>query len=133
MKSILYVGAVLMTGASIYGFVDYRKANNNKEFKSLYRSETVNTKTSPSEEQVSDKKNIEKVNEKTVPEVSVSATKLAADDKPDPQQLKEVKLTDSKRKATKRKKLNYKLYSRAALEERPVKIPEEKIESPQRK
>jgi hypothetical protein len=133
MKSILYVGAVLMTGASIYGFVDYRKANNNKEFKSLYRSETVNTKTSPSEEQVSDKKNIEKVNEKTVPEVSVSATKLAADDKPDPQQLKEVKLTDSKRKATKRKKLNYKLYSRAALEERPVKIPEEKIESPQKK
>jgi hypothetical protein len=128
MKSILYVGAVLMTGACIYGFVDYRKVNNNKEFKSLYRSETAASKTSPSEGQVSDLKNIEKVNQKTIPAVPVSATKLVAGDKPEPSKLKEVKLTESKRKATKRKKLNYKLYSRAALEERPVTVTDEKIE-----
>jgi hypothetical protein len=133
MKSILYVGAVLMTGACIYGFVDYRKVNNNKEFKSLYRSETANTKTLPSGEQVNDKKNIEKVNEKPISAVPVSATRLVAGDKPDPPKLKEVNSADSKRKATKRKKLNYKLYSRAALEERPVIKPEEKIESPHKK
>lgn len=36
MKSILYVGATLMIGASIYGFVDYNKNHNKKEFKNLY-------------------------------------------------------------------------------------------------
>ena len=32
MKSILYVGATLMIGASIYGFVDYKKTSRNNEF-----------------------------------------------------------------------------------------------------
>jgi hypothetical protein len=64
MKSILYVGAVLMTGACIYGFVDYRKVNNNKEFKSLYRSETANTKTLPSGEQVNDRSEFGRFKEK---------------------------------------------------------------------
>jgi hypothetical protein len=36
MKSILYVGATLMIGASIYGFVDYKKTSQSKEFKTLY-------------------------------------------------------------------------------------------------
>ncbi len=36
MKSILYVGATLMIGASVYGFVDYNKTSHNKEFKNLY-------------------------------------------------------------------------------------------------
>lgn len=37
MKSILYVGATLMIGASIYGFVDYNKTRNKKEFTNLYK------------------------------------------------------------------------------------------------
>ncbi len=36
MKSILYVGATLMIGASIYGFVDYKQTSNKKEFKEMY-------------------------------------------------------------------------------------------------
>ncbi|MEO5947613.1 MAG: hypothetical protein ABIP79_12420 [Chitinophagaceae bacterium] len=36
MKSILYVGATLMIGASIYGFVDYKQTSQKKEFKSMY-------------------------------------------------------------------------------------------------
>ena len=36
MKSILYVGATLMIGASIYGFVDYKQTKGKKEFKSMY-------------------------------------------------------------------------------------------------
>ncbi|MBC7875428.1 MAG: hypothetical protein H7Y01_15615 [Ferruginibacter sp.] len=39
MKSILYVGATLMIGASIYGFVDYKKTSQNKEFSSMYKEE----------------------------------------------------------------------------------------------
>jgi hypothetical protein len=33
---MLYVGATLMIGASIYGFVDYRKNSQKKEFTDLY-------------------------------------------------------------------------------------------------
>ncbi len=36
MKSMLYVGATLMIGASIYGFVDYKQTHNKKEFKEMY-------------------------------------------------------------------------------------------------
>jgi hypothetical protein len=36
MKSMLYAGAALMIGASIYGFVDYRQTHNKKEFKEMY-------------------------------------------------------------------------------------------------
>jgi hypothetical protein len=46
MKSILYVGATLMIGASIYGFVDYKKQSHNKTFTGMYESkEPVVTKT----------------------------------------------------------------------------------------
>ena len=39
MKSILYVGATLMIGASIYGFVDYKQTQNKKEFKKMFVEE----------------------------------------------------------------------------------------------
>lgn len=42
MKSILYVGATLMIGASIYGFVDYKQTQNKKEFKEMYVEEKRN-------------------------------------------------------------------------------------------
>lgn len=55
MKSILYVGATLMIGASIYGFVDYKQTSQKKEFTSMYAEEkatepeeiTVTEKTKP--------------------------------------------------------------------------------------
>ena len=39
MKSMLYVGATLMIGASIYGFVDYKSTSRKKEFKHMYTDE----------------------------------------------------------------------------------------------
>ena len=39
MKSILYVGATLMIGTSIYGFVDYKQTSHKKEFTSMYAEE----------------------------------------------------------------------------------------------
>jgi hypothetical protein len=39
MKSILYVGATLMIGASIYGFVDFKRSSHKKEFKGMYTNE----------------------------------------------------------------------------------------------
>jgi len=41
MKSILYVGATLMIGASIYGFVDYKQTSSKKEFKKMYTEEKI--------------------------------------------------------------------------------------------
>jgi hypothetical protein len=41
MKSILYVAATLMVGASIYGFVDYNKTSRQKEFKTMYHEQEV--------------------------------------------------------------------------------------------
>src|SRR5687767_9242559 len=39
MKPLLLIGAALMVGAGIYGFVDYKKANHKKEFQTLYRED----------------------------------------------------------------------------------------------
>jgi hypothetical protein len=47
MKPMLYVGATLMIGASIYGFVDYRKTSGKKEFKALYSVPVVEKKEEP--------------------------------------------------------------------------------------
>lgn len=39
MKSVLYVGATLMIGASVYGFVDSKQASKSKEFTGMYVEE----------------------------------------------------------------------------------------------
>jgi len=39
MKSILYFGAVLMIGASIYGFTVYKKTIQQQAFKNMYLDE----------------------------------------------------------------------------------------------
>lgn len=44
MKSILIVGAFLMSGAAVYGFVDYSKVKNDKKFRSLYSDGGEETK-----------------------------------------------------------------------------------------
>lgn len=38
MKAILIAAATLMTGASVYGIVDYNKRSGTKEFENLYRA-----------------------------------------------------------------------------------------------
>src|SRR6185436_131556 len=43
MKSMLYVGATLMIGASIYGFVDYKNSSRKTEFKHMYTEEKTIT------------------------------------------------------------------------------------------
>lgn len=43
MKAILYVGAVLMTGASIYGFVDLSKASKSKDVSNMYKDDGKET------------------------------------------------------------------------------------------
>lgn len=49
MKSILYAGAALMIGASIYGFADYSQTKSQGEFKEMYHEQQ------PSEKNVNEK------------------------------------------------------------------------------
>lgn len=130
MKSIFYIGATLMIGASIYGFVDYKNTNRNKEFRSMYKSEEARELRVKENEQViapvesTEPAPLFKKEASEPVEVEVKAASLASDKK----------IIAKYKKATK-KKLNFKKFSRAPLREeievsaiRPASLPKaEKI------
>jgi len=151
MKSIFYVGATLMIGASIYGFVDYQKTSHKKEFSNMYK-EPANTEP---EKTVAEKKVIPAENKKvlvtekkaTVKKNVVAKEKtiggirpIAADEKLDAStttniEKAEITVTPSKEAAKvvkKKRKLNTKLFSRGALDERYIEK-EMKLETPKEK
>ena len=93
---ILIAAAALMTGASVYGVVDYNRKSGNSDFKNLYREENA-TKTEVTPATRPDA--LEKVKKEAVSGETVSAT--VKKEKP-------VKKTTSKKK-----KISYKAFSRA--------------------
>jgi hypothetical protein len=100
MKSILYVGATLMIGASIYGFVDYRKTSNSQEFENMYKAEEPE------------------------PVVLKTEVKIPATDKPVVEEKKKsAKPVIARKKTTPRKKTK-----EVAVEENEIFEPVEKIE-----
>lgn len=136
MKSILYAGAALMIGASIYGFVDYKQTSQKKEFKGMYADGQKTT--SPEVVAVSNKK--EEVSPvapvvKKVPLKTQTSKKVENDEKLDPVkpipgeltldptepgriEKAEVTVTPKANiKKSKKKKLNSKLFSRAPIRE----------------
>ena len=123
MKSIMYVGATLMIGASIYGFVDYNKTRNKKEFKTMYADKEVTqpvvdkklslVNTEKMETPVNDKKTVD-VN-KTVSNTTVAKNSVATV------------------KKQKKRKFNTRLFSRGALDERYIKEEKIKVEEPKTK
>jgi hypothetical protein len=108
MKTILYIGATLMVGASIYGFIEYKKSSHDKNFRNLYDGKeqvTIPTKeqqlTSVKEEPA---RPVAEVNVKPLPAATVP------------------KVTTKKLSvAKKRKTINYKQFSRARIEEKILK------------
>lgn len=126
MKAILYAGAALMTGASIFGFVDYYKTKDNKDVAGLYRKETKadnDIKPASKVELVSDTK--------AEPLKEVSEATVAA-------KVSDVKKEASTKKFTKRKKadkvLTREMFSRAPLREsKAVKEKESEVLLPQEK
>lgn len=117
MKSILYVGAALMISASIYGFVDYKKTNRNKEFKNMYAGEKVSQPVAISEKEDAIPVIEPMVETKTV----IPAKNLKAD-------FVSKKVTNheatgntiKKSKVKKQKKFDTELFSRAPLREFPA-------------
>ena len=114
MKKFLLVGAVLMAGASIYGFVDYSKTKRNNEFSKMY-DETA-TKSS---------KDI-----KTNDEPVISKKEIVANEETGSEKKEAVKNSNVskpafvkksvKRKIQKPRKIKYKSFSRAPLREEVV-------------
>jgi phosphopentomutase len=123
MKSILYVGATLMIGASIYGFVDYNKTRNKKEFKNMY----------------TDKDATQSVVEKKQSSVNIGKIETPVDDKKEADNNATVSNTSGATKTTakviKRKKrtFNTRLFSRGALDEKYIKEEKIKPEEPKTK
>jgi hypothetical protein len=122
MKSILYVGATLMIGASIYGFVDYTKTRDKKEFKNMYAEKEV---TQP-------------VVEEKLPAVNSGKIETPVDDKKaaDDKAIVGNTIIDKKPVAKIKKKkrtFNTRLFSRGALDEKYIKEEKIKLEEPKTK
>jgi hypothetical protein len=151
MKSILYVGATLMIGASIYGFVDYKQTSHKKEFKDMYVEPAVPTETAvvatpekktvpavAAETKAVAKKTKPAVTKKAIVEKEESLPvikPIAADEKLNPEtttiETTSVTVIPAKEnnvaKPVKKRKLSTKLFSRGALDERYIE-PKVKVE-----
>ena len=110
MKAILYIGALLMIAATVYGFVDHKKASNKKEFRGMYESKERSNEASselPVKPNVTlpEPRKVELIEEKEVPDTEVEKTGAAP-----------IK--------SKRKKIDAELFSRAPLKEQqePTKV-----------
>ncbi len=160
MKSILYVGATLMIGASIYGFVDYEKTKNKKEFTNMYKEAAI---TEPAI--VSDRKMTNPVESKKIAvkekrrvvkkqlvknDKAIDARETIEVIKPEVEEermaRKEVKIENtevtvvpSKEDVSekivkhKKRKLSTKLFSRGALDEKYIKEEKIKLAEPKTK
>jgi hypothetical protein len=121
MKSILYAGATLMVAASIFGFVDYKKTSNKKEFTTMYEEKKIIEPIIDTDE-----KDIVTKIEETKITANAAETKKAGVKKALSKKKKAVTLTKKKRK------FDTKLFSRGGLDERfiePKKIEEVKTDT----
>ncbi len=155
MKSILYAGAALMIGASIYGFVDYQQTHQKKEFKEMYSEKkpvpavTVSATNEPATPAVTatpEKTTTPAVSKKTekgkalapvqpiAPEDKLVAEKKGINNEP-VVAIEPSKENSALKTVKKKKKLKREFFSRAPLREEedlliePVKKEEKKTES----
>ena len=107
MKSLLFISVTLMVGAGIYGFVDYKKKEQSKDFKSLYKEEKP-------------------VQQQPAPEFATPPMTVTPNEKQEPV-VENKKSTTTKNVKRKPKKFLPKSFSRAiigdeVLEEVPIKV-----------
>jgi hypothetical protein len=145
MKPILYVGAVLMVGASVYGFVDYKKASQKNEFSEMYESTEKSNEVLPAKETSITKEPVTEMKTEASKKISVLPVKKTLEEETLTEELNEsvffeeilpVEKIESEKalvkepelkgdteiknvsSSKKKKKLNHKLFSRAPLEEK---------------
>jgi hypothetical protein len=123
MKSILYIGATLMIGASIYGFVDYNKTRNKKEFKNMYVEKEVAQPADQKEKPiVSPEKN-----------ETAEREKKTADNKASVNNSITIANNITKFKKPKKRTFSTRLFSRGALDEKYIREEKIKPEEPKEK
>jgi hypothetical protein len=112
MKAILYIGVILMIAATIYGFVDHKKAGSKNEFQEMYNSKE-SSRDNKSETALPAKSNVALPEGKKSDELE--EVKVLPEDK--------AKETAEKPAKSKRKKIDPELFSRAPLKEQePAKV-----------
>jgi hypothetical protein len=118
MRSILYAGAALMIGASIYGFIDYKKTSHKKEFSGMYKETKTVTVPDPVKENESDKTETTLESKKIIKDLNTVVTDKG-------------KGTDKKTEIKKKRKFRFSEFSRAPLrDEEKVIIDEQDTKSP---
>jgi hypothetical protein len=117
MKSVLYVGATLMIGAGIYGFVDYNKTSRHKEFKNLYTEKKVI---------VPDLVNANRITEPVDEKEDKKFTAKTAGTKNTIVKNNSLKNKKSNGSIKKKRTFNPKMFSRGGLDERLI-APKEEI------
>lgn len=122
MKAILYAGAVLMVGASIYGFADYKRSSRENQFTTMYK-EVKESKPAPVKVPVVSKKENtgitenQALKEKSNPQKLKKVNKeVVIAEKPETTVASDKKVPPVKIKKS-RKKVNIKLFSRAPIRE----------------
>lgn len=112
MKSVLYLAAALMIGASIYGFVDCSKTKGSKEFDSMYdEKKTADLVIIEERKPVSD----------VAPAVKTEPLRALKEEKVETAKVNNVNVVKkSTAKFKKTRKINYKSFSRAPLKEEVV-------------
>jgi hypothetical protein len=118
MKPLLLIGAALMAGAGIYGFVDYKKTNLRKEFQTLYKEGPT--------------KDVQ-VSTPAPPEVDPVPTDVPVYVVKNGKVVPEKPAVTEKKLSKKPKKLRKEQFSRAAMEEFQVEVPlepEKKVKQP---
>jgi hypothetical protein len=119
MKAILYTGAALMIGASIYGFVDYKQTSRKKEFKTMYKEPVTAAVEEP-----------KTVTAPVVTTVAKAEPVSAAENK----EIKKSTAAVKKKNVKKKRTFSTKLFSRGALDERYIKpVPPEDIKTDTKK
>jgi hypothetical protein len=117
MKSVLYVGATLMIGASIYGFVDYKHTRSKKEFKEMYTVAKTQAQE-PDSENLQEEKEVKPVAE----------TKVVANEA-----IRKTKAITTKKVQKKNKKkrvIEPRLFSRGGLDDEYIEPVKEKKDPP---
>jgi len=99
MRSLIFISAALMVAAGIFGFVDYKKKEQSKEFKALYQEEKP-------------------VVQQPAPEIISSPAPVIAVKETSEETVDNTKNTVSKKaKKGNHKRIKYSQFSRADIEE----------------
>ena len=104
MKAFLVIAGLLMTGASVYGVVDYNKKVDDKAFKELYKENTVHAEVKSHKEEVSSL---------VLPEKEVSKKEAAVKTEPATEKKVLKKKTPKKKKEV--RQFSTKAFSRSKL------------------